>query len=131
MENRRRYTRCHEVKPTRAGTGPRRPFVCAACRPRSGMRVTACLIAATLVGCVTTQPQSIGRDTYLIETMGTNMTVRPALDKATGFCAQQGKKVKLLTTNKGGVLVGANTSITFMCLDPTDPRYQDTAPTSP
>ncbi len=88
----------------------------------------ACLVTATLVGCVTTQPQSIGRDTYMVETMGTNMTVRPALDKATSFCAQQGKKVKLLTTDKAGVGPGANSSITFMCLDPTDPRYQNTAP---
>jgi len=91
-----------------------------------GMRVTACLtIAATLVGCVTTEPQSIGRDTYMVETMGTNMTVRPALKKATAFCAQQGKKVKLLTTNKAGMGVGANSSITFMCLYPNDPRYQN------
>jgi len=76
-----------------------------------------------LSGCVTAAPQSIGLDTYMVETMGTNMTVQPALDKATAFCAKQSKKVLLLTTNKAGVLLGANTSITFMCLDPDDPRY--------
>ena len=87
------------------------------------MKNTSLALATFLVGCVTTQPQSIGRDTYLIETMGTNMTVRPALEKATAFCARDGKKVKLLTSDKAGVGVGANTSITFMCLDPSDPRY--------
>jgi len=76
-----------------------------------------------LSACVTAAPQSIGQDTYMVETMGTNMTVQPALNKATAFCAKQSKKVLLLTTNRAGVLLGANTSITFMCLDPDDPRY--------
>lgn len=78
-----------------------------------------------LTGCVTTAPQSIGRDTYVVETMGTNMTVGPALKKATAFCAQQNKKVNLLTTDKAGLGIGANTSITFQCLDPNDRRYSD------
>lgn len=87
------------------------------------MRITAIGLVA-LCGCVTTQPQSIGRDTYMVETMGTNMTFGPALRRATAFCADQGKKVQLMTANKSGMGAGANASVTFMCLDESDPRYK-------
>ena len=87
------------------------------------MKTAVIAIAGLLSGCVTTEPQSIGKDAYMVETMGTNMTVGPALRKATTFCASQGKSVQLLTTNKAGMGPGANSSITFMCLDKTDPRY--------
>lgn len=82
------------------------------------------IFAALLIsGCATTQPQSVGRDTYLVETLGTNLTYGPALKRANAYCAEQGKKMQLVTANKGGMGVSANASVTFMCLDETDPRY--------
>jgi hypothetical protein len=87
------------------------------------MRIAPIAAALLVNGCVTTQPQSIGRDTYLIETMGTNLTYGPALRAANAFCSKQDKKMQLVTANKGGIGVSANTSLTFMCLDENDPRY--------
>lgn len=87
------------------------------------MRNEVAVFVTLLAGCVTTQPQSIGRDTYLVETMGSNLTYGPALRKANAFCTGQGKKMQMVTANKGGVMVSANTSLTFMCLDESDPRY--------
>jgi hypothetical protein len=82
-------------------------------------------VSCFLVGsCITMEPQSIGRDTYLIETLGTNMTYQPALKKANAFCAKEGKRVQLVSAIEGGVAVSAHTSLTFMCLSPDDPRYK-------
>lgn len=83
-----------------------------------------CAVLLSLAACVTTEPQSIGRDTYLIETMGTNMTYEPALKKANAFCAKQGKRLQLVTASQGGVAISAHTSVSFMCLSPNDPRYR-------
>lgn len=90
------------------------------------MNKTAIVVIALcsgMAGCATTQPQSVGRDTYLVETLGTNLTYGPALKKANAFCAEQTKKMQVVTTSKGGIGVSANSSVTFMCLDETDPRY--------
>lgn len=87
------------------------------------MKIAIFAVAALLSGCVTSQPQSVGRDTYLVQTMGTNMTYGPALKRANAFCARQGKKMQMVTGNTGGFGISANASVTFMCLDETDPRY--------
>jgi hypothetical protein len=84
-----------------------------------------------LASCITMEPQSIGRDTYLIETMGTNMTYEPALKKANAFCAKQGKRLQLLTTSQGGVAISAHTDVRFMCLSPNDPQYRTPASPTP
>jgi starvation-inducible outer membrane lipoprotein len=88
-----------------------------------------CTLCFLLASCITMEPQSIGRDTYLIETLGTNMTYQPALKKANAFCAKEGKRVQLVSATEGGVAVSAHTSLTFMCLSPNDPRYK--APSGP
>lgn len=87
------------------------------------MKITVIAAVALLAGCVTTQPQSVGRDTYMVETMGSNLNYGPALKRANTFCARQGKKMQVVTQEKGGVFVSANASLTFMCLDESDPRY--------
>ena len=68
-------------------------------------------------------PKSIGRDTYMIETMGTLMT-SPSVNAASSFCGKQGKNLQLLTTNSSGLGPGARSSVTFMCLSDDDPRYK-------
>jgi uncharacterized protein YceK len=88
------------------------------------MKIAVFAVAALLTGCVTIKPQSIGRDTYIVETYGTNMTYGPSLKVATSFCAKSDKKVQVVTTNKGGIGPSANTTLTFLCLDESDPRYQ-------
>lgn len=87
------------------------------------MRIAIFAAVVLVAGCATTQPQSVGRDTYLVETLGTNLTYGPALRKANAFCAEQGKKMQVITSSKGGIGVSANSSVTFMCLNETDPRY--------
>lgn len=87
------------------------------------MKIAVFAAAVALVGCVTTEPQSIGRDTYMVETMGSNLSYGPVLRKANVFCAKQGKKVQVVSQDKGGVMVSANTTLKFMCLDESDPRY--------
>lgn len=73
-------------------------------------------VALALSGCVTTAPVGIGNGAYRVETLGTNMTLRPALEKATEFCAQQSKGLQLLTSTQSGVGIGANSAITFACI---------------
>ena len=87
------------------------------------MRIAIFAGCLLLCGCVTTEPQSIGRDTFVVETLGTNMTFGPSLRSATAFCAKQNKLVQVMRTDKGGMGPGANTSLTFMCLAENDPRY--------
>lgn len=80
------------------------------------------LTVMLVTGCVTLAPKSIGRDTYMVESMGTTFT-GSALSAASSFCIKQGKNLQLITTNKAGIGPGASASVTFMCLDLNDPRY--------
>jgi hypothetical protein len=69
----------------------------------SSLKFASAICCLLFASCVTMEPQSIGRDTYLIETLGTNMTYQPALKKANAFCAREGKRVQLVTATESGL----------------------------
>ena len=83
------------------------------------------------VGCalfISTQIVPTGRDSYIAERQG--MATRPplatAIADAGDYCAKQGKRILVQSTNEGQLEpeTAARAVVTFLCLDPNDPAYQ-------
>ncbi len=96
-------------------------------------RLFAIASIAALGGCVTTPSNvvSIGKDTYQISATGVGFSTQSAaniaaLESASAYCANLGKKMLLKQAAESGVygFSPRRSDITFMCLKEDDPAYQ-------
>ena len=84
-------------------------------------------------GCITTPSNivSVGKDTYQLSATGVGFSTQSAanilaLENASAYCANLGKKMLLKQATENGVygFSPRRSDITFMCLKEDDPAYQ-------
>jgi hypothetical protein len=102
---------------------------------KSRSRVTIIILATALAGCVnTSEPISVGRDTYLISMgsrggfSGTNSELMSqAVKKAGAFCQSSGKELTLRNTSSSGIpgFTAQSGEVIFACFLKNDPRYNE------
>ena len=99
-------------------------------------RLFAFVGSLLLGGCVTTPSNviSVGKDTYQLSATGIGFSTQSAaniaaLEAASGYCANLGKKLLLKQSAENGVygFSPRRSDITFMCLKEDDPAYQQAA----
>ena len=92
--------------------------------------VVGCLFVG---GCITTPSNvvSIGKDTYQLSATGVGFSTQSAanmaaLEAASGYCANLGRKMLLKQAAENGVygFSPRRSDLTFMCLKEDDPAYQ-------
>lgn len=80
-----------------------------------------------LVGCLSSTPVEVGRDTYSITTRQCDICSSAdgsAMTNASKFCQSLGKHMLLVNTTSTMDWHGAtHATAQFMCLDKDDPRY--------
>lgn len=95
------------------------------------MRKITFAIAALLVGCSSTGPVQISKDTYMISKQSAGgMFVQPAairadiIREAAAFCMKSNKEFQLNSYNDTNALPGRApaSEINFVCLDANDPE---------
>ena len=93
-----------------------------------------------LGGCITTPSNvvSVGKDTYQLSATGVGFSTQSAanmaaLETASGYCANLGRKMLLKQAAENGVygFSPRRSDITFMCLKEDDPAYQQAGGTKP
>jgi hypothetical protein len=90
-----------------------------------------CAASSLLSGClVTTAPLEVGKDTYSITSTADGFRSGTAADgraliRGRQFCESKGKKFLVSTDQTARTRAGIDTtvSVTFKCLDPSDPEY--------
>ena len=93
-----------------------------------------------LGGCITTPSNvvSVGKDTYQLSATGVGFSTQSAaniaaLEAASGYCANLGRKMLLKQAAENGVygFSPRRSDITFMCLKEDDPAYQQPGESKP
>ena len=91
------------------------------------------VISFFLAGCITTPSNvvSVGKDTYQLSATGVGFSTQSsanmaALETASAYCANFGKKMLLKQSTENGVygFSPRRSDLTFMCLKEDDPAYQ-------
>ena len=92
------------------------------------------IVGSLLVGgCITTPSSvvSVGKDTYQLSATGVGFSTQSAanmaaLEAASGYCANLGRKMLLKQSAENGVygFSPRRSDLTFMCLKEDDPAYQ-------